>query len=176
MTETLRRFVLVTVMLAGATTASAQAPDLSFLGFEAGAPLAAVAAQADSLDGNLECPRSRTDAHVRECRGTIIDSISGAQVQLWLSSADSLTSVLTISGTVDGDQLDQWRSDLVSRFGAVGARVQGPQWMMQWVRRGRMLRLTWRVDGNTKRASVSLIDGAVLDQWGRNHERQAGRR
>lgn len=176
MIETLRRFILVTVMLAGSTAASAQAPELSFLGFEAGAPLSAVAARADSLDGDLDCQRSRTDSHLRECRGTAIDPLSGSQVQLWLSSADSMTSVLTISGTVDGDQLDQWRSDLVSHFGAVGARVQGPQWMMQWVRRGRMLRLTWRVDGNTKRASVSLIDGAVLDQWGRGHERRGGNR
>jgi hypothetical protein len=37
--------------------------------------------------------------------------------------------------------------------------------MMQWVRQGRMLRLTWRIEGREKTASVSLVDGRVLDQW-----------
>ncbi len=39
--------------------------------------------------------------------------------------------------------------------------------MMQWVRRGRMLRLTWRTDRRGRTASVSLVDGRVLDAWGR---------
>jgi hypothetical protein len=43
--------------------------------------------------------------------------------------------------------------------------------MMQWVRRGRMLRLTWRAEKNSKTASVSLVDGRVLDAWGRSRAR-----
>jgi len=39
--------------------------------------------------------------------------------------------------------------------------------MLQWVRRGRMLRLTWRLEGTGKVASVSLVDGRVLDNWAR---------
>ena len=39
--------------------------------------------------------------------------------------------------------------------------------MMQWVRQGRMLRLTWRIERGEKVASVSLVDGRVLDAWGR---------
>jgi hypothetical protein len=39
--------------------------------------------------------------------------------------------------------------------------------MMQWVRRGRMLRLTWKTDRGDRVASVSLVDGRVLDAWGR---------
>ena len=38
--------------------------------------------------------------------------------------------------------------------------------MMQWVRRGRMLRLTWRTERGERTASVSLVDGRVLDGWG----------
>jgi hypothetical protein len=45
--------------------------------------------------------------------------------------------------------------------------------MLQWIRLGRMIRLTWRQLGNRTAASVSLIDGAVLDGWGR--ERQLAR-
>ena len=39
--------------------------------------------------------------------------------------------------------------------------------MMQWVRQGRMLRLTWRIEKSQKLASVSLVDGRLLDDWGR---------
>jgi hypothetical protein len=42
--------------------------------------------------------------------------------------------------------------------------------MMQWVRRGRMLRLTWRKEGTATTASVSLVDGRVLDRWGRRRD------
>jgi hypothetical protein len=53
-------------------------------------------------------------------------------------------------------------------------RVQGNQSMLQWVRRGRMMRLTWRLEGREKIASVSLVDGHVLDSWGRAKSRTAG--
>jgi hypothetical protein len=46
--------------------------------------------------------------------------------------------------------------------------VQGTQRMLQWVRRGRMIRLTWRMEGGAQVASVSLVDGRVLDNWGRS--------
>jgi hypothetical protein len=39
--------------------------------------------------------------------------------------------------------------------------------MMQWVRQGRMMRLTWRVSSSERVASVSLVDGHILDSWGR---------
>jgi hypothetical protein len=39
--------------------------------------------------------------------------------------------------------------------------------MMQWVRSQQMIRLTWRVENNQKVASVSLVDGPVLDGWER---------
>jgi len=37
--------------------------------------------------------------------------------------------------------------------------------MMQWVRRGTMIRLTWRAQQGAKATSVALIDGNVLDAW-----------
>ena len=74
------------------------------------------------------------------------------------------------------DQLDEWRSGLESRYGRVGANVQGSQWSMQWIRQDRMIRLTWRIDHSTKVASVALVDGAVLDAWGRTRARRGGSR
>ena len=82
---------------------------------------------------------------------------------------------MTLSADVSADQLDAWRAELERSYGRVGAQVQGNQWMMQWVRKGRMIRLTWRTEKGNRVASVSLIDGHVLDAWGRSRAR-AGRR
>lgn len=143
----------------------ADAP-LTFLGFHPGAPLAEVSARVDSMDGaRLRCGRSRLDAQVTECRALLSDPDLGGPVELWLSAIDSVTGVLTLAGSVGADQLDHWRHLLESRYGRVGAKVQGTQWMMQWVRQGRMIRLTWRVQRGERLASVSLVDGRVLDAW-----------
>lgn len=149
-------------------------PPLSFLGFEAGARLDVVRQQVQALGGSgMRCDRSRRDRSVSECRATLFDPVWSRPVDLWVSAMDSTSGVLTLSGPVTGEQLDGWKTELESAYGGVGARVQGPQWMLQWVRQGRMMRLTWRVDNNTKIASVSLIDGWVLDDWGRRRDNEA---
>ncbi len=165
--------LLLTLLCATAPVAPAQSalPPLSFLGFEAGARLDVVSQQVQALGGSgLRCDRSKRDRSVAECRATLFDPVWSRPVSLWLSSMDSASGILTLSGPVTGEQLDGWKNELESAFGGVGARVQGPQWMLQWVRQGRMMRLTWRVDNNAKVASVSLIDGFVLDDWGRRRD------
>ncbi len=158
-------------------TAVAGTPDtarLEFHGFRAGDRLADIAKHVHALDGGkLRCERAKVDHRITECRGLVSDAALGGPVQLWLSAVDSVTSVLTISGEVGPDQLDAWRSGLETRYGRVGAKVQGPQWMMQWVRQGRMIRLTWRISHGEKVASVALVDGRVLDAWGRDRARRA---
>jgi hypothetical protein len=75
--------------------------------------------------------------------------------------------ILTVSAGVTGVELDRWKGALERQFGVVDAKVQGGQWMLQWVRRGTMLRLTWKIEQGVRVASVSLVDGRVLDAWGR---------
>lgn len=141
---------------------------LQFLGFRAGAPLAEVASRMKALGGSpLRCDRAQRDRHVMECRGSVPDPVQGGNVKVWLSAIDSASAVLMLSSDVAPDQLDGWRDALQRAYGRVGAQAQGPQWMMQWVRQGRMMRLTWRVINNERVASVSLVDGRVLDSWGR---------
>ncbi len=160
--------LLVVAPLQAQTTASL--PPLAFLGFEAGAGLAAVGQQVTALRGHgLQCDRSRRDHAVQDCRGTVVDPASGRPLALWLSAIDSLSGILTLSGPVTSLQLDSLRQALERSYGVVGARAQGGQWMQQWVRRGRMLRLTWRIESGAKIASVSLVDGRVLDGWGRRN-------
>ncbi|MBK6422549.1 MAG: hypothetical protein IPI38_18860 [Gemmatimonadetes bacterium] len=143
-------------------------PPLAFLGFEAGTRLTPAAHQVRALGGRgLRCDRSRRDRAVHECRGTVFAPGSGTAVELWLSAVDSAAGVLTLSGSITGAELEEWKRTLEGAYGVVGARVQGSQWMLQWVRQGRMLRLTWRIERGRTVASVSLIDGRVLDGWGR---------
>ncbi len=151
-----------------AVAAQAPLPPLSFLGFEAGAPLDAVGRQVVALGGRgLRCNRARRDRAVSECRAVVVHPAFGRPLELWLAAIDSSSGVLVLSGPVSGVELDAWRSDLQTAFGMVDANVQGPQWMLQWVRQGRMLRLTWKIENGAKVASVSLVDGHVLDDWGR---------
>lgn len=141
---------------------------LQFHGFRAGARLDQIDRLIRHLDGGrLRCDRSKRDRRVSECRGTVRDSALGGAVKIWVSAIDSVAGVLTLSAALDGETLDRWRHLIESRYGRVVARAQGSQWMMQWVRRGRMLRLTWRTDRGGRTASVSLVDGRVLDAWGR---------
>ncbi len=148
------------------SAAAADPAPLEFMGFRAGATLDAVTARVDSDEGgHLKCDHSRLDPRVTECRATLADPDLGGPIDLWLSAIDGVTGVLTLSSGVAADQLDDWRGRLERRYGRVGAKVQGTQWMMQWVRRGRMIRLTWRVQQGERTASVSLVDGHVLDAW-----------
>ncbi|HEX3274854.1 MAG TPA: hypothetical protein VHR43_08375 [Gemmatimonadales bacterium] len=173
--------LLALLVLLGASTALAAPPrqadstSLEFHGFRAGASLADLDALVRRYAGRtLRCDRAKADPHVSECRAVVRHPSLGPSVNVWISAIDSTAGVITLSTTMAADQLDRWRQTIERRYGRVDAQVQGPQWMMQWVRRGRMMRLTWRVERGGRAASVSLVDGRVLDTWGRT--RSKGRR
>ncbi len=162
--------LLVAVSPVGAAQVAPDTSSLQFFGFGAGARLDELSDRLQSLGGGLlRCKRSRTDTRVSECRAVLSYPDLGEKVSLWVSAIDSVAGVMTLSGVVAPGQLDRWRAVLQERYGVVGKRVQGTQSMQQWVRRGRMIRLTWRVEALGKVASVSLVDGRVLDDWGRSH-------
>jgi len=145
---------------------AALSSDLEFLGFRAGATIEDVEAQLATLGGSaLRCRTAKRDERVRECRAEVAVPGLDEPVELWMSAISGTTGVLTLSSTMDDPELRRWRDELVVRFGEVGAKGQGTQWMMQWVRQRRMLRLTWRGEQGRIRSSVSLVDGRVLDGW-----------
>jgi hypothetical protein len=179
MKSLVRAVALIPCLLSFARPAqgSTAAPDttaLQFYGFRAGARIDEMNALLHRLDGGrLTCERAHADRRVSECRSLLRSPELGGRVRVWVSAVDSVASVITLSANVETAQLDRWRRDIERRYGRVGAQAQGSQWMMQWVRRGRMLRLTWRVERGQKIASVSLVDGRVLDDWGRSRTRAA---
>jgi hypothetical protein len=177
-TSILRLALLATSPVQGAPVASWPVPDssvLQFHGFEAGARLNEIEARLRRLGGGrLRCDLAKADRRVSECRAVITNADLGGTVNLWVSAIDSVAGVITLSCDSAGERLDRWRRRIEARYGRVGATVRGNEWMMQWVRRGRMLRLTWRTDRGAKAASVSLVDGRVLDGWGRSRTRPVG--
>ena len=141
---------------------------LEFLGFRAGARLEELALHLRATGaGKMRCRQSKVDRRVRECRAVLNGPQLAGAAELWVSAMDSVAGVITLSGILAPAQLEGWREALETRYGVVRVRAQGAQSMLQWVRRGRMLRLTWKLERGEKVASVSLIDGRVLDSWGR---------
>lgn len=155
--------------LTAATPSATDSTSLQFQGLSAGARLDEIDVVLRHHDGaRLRCDRAKADHRITECRAVVQLADLGGPVDVWVSAVDSVASVITLSGNGSGGQVDRWRRDIERRYGTVGAKVQGPQWMMQWVRQGRMMRLTWRTDRKDRPVSVSLVDGRVLDAWGRD--------
>jgi hypothetical protein len=148
----------------------AAAPDttpLTFNNIPAGTSLLRLSERLRALNGtSLRCLRSSRDPSVQECRASFSQPGNGRLVEIWLSAIDSLSGILTLKYSGSSATLKQWRDDLERRYGTVPTQIQGTQRMKQWVRRGRMIRLTWRREGDDTSVSVSLVDGRVLDGWG----------
>jgi hypothetical protein len=152
---------------AGAAQALNDTAGLHFLGFRAGAHLKELNHHLRGSGGSLRCRSARVDPRVSECRGRLPRTEALPEIELWVSAVDSIAGVMTLAGRVDSAGLENWRRTLQERYGRVATRRQGSQSMLQWVRRGRMIRLTWRLERSGQVASVSLVDGHVLDGWGR---------
>ena len=171
-----RRLLAALVLSAGLPASAAgqasMATPLSFHDFRPGMTVGEVTALVARLGGTFSCKPSASDSRVNECRGRAAGSGLGGPVALWGSAMDGVLGVLTVSGEVDADQLDDWRGHLERHHGQVDAKVQGTQWMLQWVRRGTMVRLTWRVGRGERHASVSFVHGPTLDNWA-NANREA---
>ena len=60
----------------------------------------------------------------------------------------------------------------MAAYGETTVVEQGSQSMLQWVRHRQMLRMTWREFTDSTAASVSLIDGPILDGWDRRDDTQ----
>lgn len=145
-------------------TAPAQA--LAFYGFRSGGALRATDDQVQLLLGDgLSCRRAEADRRLQDCRAVVADPGTGKPLSVWLAAIDSTVGVITISGNLSADELAQWRSALETSYGHRPTTVQGAQRMAQWIRGTQMLRLTWRSSAGRIEASVSVVDGPVLDGW-----------
>jgi len=135
---------------------------LDFLGFRPGAPRAEVEDRVAALGGRLTCQTSRLDRRIAECTASVrpegepVLSVTASMIR------DAL-GIMLLSAPVAEADLRRWVGGVASRYGPVAPRVSHGQETWQWVRRNTMLRVTTRPEARDRVASVSLVDGALLD-------------
>lgn len=120
--------------------------------------------QARGLNGALRC-RGSTDPRIRECRGTIRGP-AGAPVALLVSLVDGQAAIILLTSALAPEEADAWQTELALAFGEVTPSRQNSQLSWRWIRRGQMLRFTRRAETRGLVASISLIDGPLLDGLG----------
>lgn len=143
---------------------------MTFLGFRPGAPRAEADAAVHDNHGHWSCDRSRSDPRFVECRGRIappgepILTVTGSLIK------DSL-AILLLAATVTEADLQRWQTGLAAAVGPATLKQANGQLIWQWVKHRKMIRITTRIERAARVASVSLVDGILLD----NLDRPAGR-
>jgi hypothetical protein len=114
------------------------------------------------LGGRLSCKASTTDPRFTECTAAFNDSGS-LRWDLRASLVDSTSAVILLKTTASKDELTSLRTTLTKSLGRPNYRQQAGQTSYEWIRAGRMMRLTSRTEKGALQLAVSLVDGAALD-------------
>jgi hypothetical protein len=102
------------------------------------------------------------DPRIADCRGSL--RIGGGQrLSVTGSLVSGETAILLLAGPTTAEQVSRWRLELATKYGDAPVRTEHGQQSWQWIRRQRMIRLTSRTEAGERVASVSLVDGPLLD-------------
>lgn len=159
----MRLLIPALLLAAGAVSAAAQpaASPLEFLGLRPGMPRAELATVLTDLGGALRC-QSTSEPRIHACDGTIPDPDAGA-LRVTVSLVDGHLGVALVAAPLAAEQISDWHDQLSRRYGDVAPRRSPGQESFQWIRDRRMIRLTVRRETTGLQASVSLVDGRLLD-------------
>lgn len=105
------------------------------------------------------------DPRFTECLGRIAPP-GEPVLSLTASLVHDTVAILLLSGPVADSDLPRWRAALDDRIGPAAVRQSQGQTVWQWVRARRMVRITVQAGSGTRMASVSLVDGVLLDGLG----------
>ena len=122
--------------------------------------------RSQALDGGaLRCERAKADRRVTECRGTVTDPELGGTVDLWVSAIDSVAGIITLSSRSAPASSTAGARTIERRYGRVGATRAGRAVddAVGAARPDAAAHLA--IERGEKVASVSLVDGRVLDAW-----------
>ncbi len=162
------RMLLLAVALAvggpwSSPAAQSPAPPLEMLGLAPGIPQSELQDRVAKLGSRLSCKVSTVDRRFAECTATIDQVAERHRWELRASLVDTTSAVILLKTSVTAKELDTIRNGLAQSLGRPNYRKQGSQTSYEWVRAGRMMRLTSRTDRDGLQLSVSLVDGGVLD-------------
>lgn len=159
----MRLLILALLLAAGAVPARAQSAPaaLEFLGLRPGMPQAAFADAVDALGGTVRC-QPTSEPRMQSCSGRIPDPDSEA-LRLTASLVDGHVGVAMVAAPLAAERIGDWHDQLTRRYGDAPPRRSPGQESFQWIRDRRMIRLTVRRETGGLVASVSLVDGRLLD-------------
>lgn len=160
----MRLLILALLLAAGGVfphATHAQDPALEFLGLRPGMPREAFASAVEDLGGQVRC-QPTAERRMQACSGTIPDPAAGA-LRVTASLVDEHLGVALVAASLPAGRISDWHAELSGRYGDVAARRSPGQESFQWIRDRRMIRLTVRRETGGLVASVSLVDGRLLD-------------
>jgi hypothetical protein len=120
--------------------------------------------QVAKLGGRLGCKASTVDRRFTECAATLTQTPDRRRWDLLATMVDGISGVILLKTTLaSSKELEAIRTGLTSSLGRPNYRKQASQTSFEWVRAGRMMRLTSRTERGQLQLSVSLVEGQVLD-------------
>lgn len=112
--------------------------------------------------GRLSCRQSTVDSRIAECHASIHPD-GGPALVVTVSLVRGAAAITLLAAPRSAAELRDWLIQLETRNGPGTQRQQHGQQTWQWVRHNTMIRLTTRLEGGQRVASVSLVDGPLLD-------------
>jgi hypothetical protein len=133
------------------------------LGLAPGLPHGELQNQVAKLGGKLSCKPSTVDRRFTECTASLSQAPDGRRWELRASLVDGGSAVTLLKTTASAKAVEALRAELIDTYGRPNYRQQGSQTSYEWIRAGRMMRLTSRPQRDLVEVSVSLVDGPALD-------------
>jgi hypothetical protein len=146
-----------------ASAATPQSPPLGLLGLAPGLVQSDLQERVAKLGGKMSCRTSTVDRRFAECTAMLSGAPDGRRWELLASLIDGTSAVILLKTGVSEREVEQLKSSLTTELGRPNYRKQGEQQSFEWIRAGRMMRLTSRPERGRVQLSVSLVEGSVLD-------------
>jgi hypothetical protein len=133
---------------------------LSFQGIQPGMTWHSVESVVANQGGTLQCQATR-EPRLHACTARL--TVAGDVLIVTLSLVDSRVGIALVTARLPAERIARWHAELVNRYGERQPTRHPGQESFQWIHAGQMLRLTVRREAGGLTASVSLLDGALLD-------------
>ena len=155
-------FALALAVPTASVAGQAKATGLEMLGLAPGLTQSDLQGRVAKLGSKLSCRASTVDKRFSECTAVVVRE--GHTWELLASVVDGTSAVLLLKTAISAKDLEAMKDGLAEKLGRPNYRKRGNQLSYEWVRSGRMMRLTSRSEkGAAIQLSVSLVEGSVLD-------------
>ncbi len=108
----------------------------------------------------LRCQATR-EPRIQACSATA--RLEGEPVAVTITLVDGRVAIALVAGRLPADHIADWYATLTRQYGDAEPQQRPGQESFQWLRARQMLRLTVRREAGGLTASVSLVDGMLLD-------------